>query len=128
MGSSVQMVRIVTKLPTIRLQKDFRRIFADGRRFTGRLLTVVVAAPATVGATRVAFIAGRKVGNAVQRNRAKRRLREAVRKLIGDGEQARDVIVIAKPGAAEADYWALEAELAELLASAGVTMPGNEKG
>ena len=40
---------------------------------------VVFAAAGEPGPARVAFVAGRSVGNAVRRNRAKRRLREALR-------------------------------------------------
>ena len=46
--------------------------------------------------TRVAIVAGRRVGNAVRRNLAKRRLREAIR-LVGL-PQGEDLIVIAGPG------------------------------
>ena len=37
----------------------------------------VIAMPGTAGAATVGFVAGKKVGSAVKRNRAKRRLREA---------------------------------------------------
>jgi len=43
-------------------------------------MVTVISRPTGSGPTEVAVVAGRKVGNAVQRNRAKRRLREAVRR------------------------------------------------
>jgi ribonuclease P protein component len=53
------------------------------------------------------------VGNAVVRNRVKRRLREFVRLHRRDLPPARDFVVIAKPGAAELSYAELVAELRE---------------
>jgi ribonuclease P protein component len=53
------------------------------------------------------------VGNAVVRNRVKRRLREFVRLHRHDLPPARDFVVIAKPGAAELSYAELVAELRE---------------
>jgi len=41
----------------------------------------VVQAPQEAAPTEVGFVAGKKVGNAVARNRAKRRLRAAVRRV-----------------------------------------------
>lgn len=60
-------------------------------------------------------MAGRAVGTAVVRNRAKRRIRSVLRGMAGVG---RDVVVVARPGAAFSDYTALSEELAALLARA----------
>lgn len=65
------------------------------------------------GSTRVAVVAGRKVGGAVQRNLAKRRLRSALAEIslpIGC-----DVVVIAQQRALRAPYTELRDELAEQL-------------
>ncbi len=53
----------------------------------------VFVAPGAKGTTRVAFIAGRGVGSAVRRNRAKRRLREALGRV--PIRESRDYVVIA---------------------------------
>ena len=123
----MQMVRVVSKLPTIRLQKDFRRIFAKGRRFGSRHLTAIVAAAGETGVTRMAYVVSKKVGGAVRRNRVRRRLREAARDLLGDRCDDRDIILIAKPGAEKVGYWSLHEQLAELLARAGVLEPDSNR-
>lgn len=41
----------------------------------------MIQAPREMSPTEVGFVAGKKVGNAVARNRAKRRLREAARRV-----------------------------------------------
>jgi len=62
----------------------------------------VFATPAEPGPSRVGFVAGRAVGGAVRRNRAKRRLREAVRQVpIRDGC---DYVVIASPAVTEVPF------------------------
>lgn len=59
---------------------DYALLKAQGRAFRGaHCLLVVLAAPSEV--TRVGFVASKRgVGGAVQRNRARRRLREIVRR------------------------------------------------
>jgi len=49
--------------------------------------------------TRVGYTASKKVGNAVLRNRAKRRMREAARRILGDAEfTGTDFVLIARSG------------------------------
>ena len=65
---------------TARLLKhsDFERVYKQGRRHFSSHMTVFYLRQAEGGA-RVGFTVGRVLGGAVQRNRIKRRLREAVR-------------------------------------------------
>ena len=52
---------------------------------------------------RVAFIAGKKLGNAVWRNKAKRRMREACR-AVGGPFNGYDVAFVARKNTVECDY------------------------
>ena len=65
----------------LRSVADFARMRSEGRAVRGTHCLAVVV-DAGEGQTRLAFVASRRaVGGAVQRNRARRRLREIVRRL-----------------------------------------------
>ena len=66
---------------------------------------------------RVGFTVTKKIGNAVVRNRMKRRLRALARELLPTaGEPGADHVLIGRQGGIERDFAALRAELAKALA------------
>jgi ribonuclease P protein component len=107
--------------PRFRLHRtsDIQRVRRTGKSYAHPLL-VLVAAPGEPPARRVAFSAGKRVGGAVQRNRAKRRLREAVRPLMGALAEGWDLLLIARTGAVTADFADLSAAVRGLFQKAGV--------
>lgn len=62
----------------------------------------VVAAPGRSGGPRVGLVVGKSVGNAVKRNRVKRRLRHAIRTISLEPDM--DYVVIGGSGVIEARY------------------------
>lgn len=83
-------------METIKSSTEISSIFSQGKRYSASSITLLVQKKAQhdqVG--RVAFIAGKKNGNAVWRNRAKRRLRAVCRE-IGGPWQGYDVVFVAK--------------------------------
>ncbi len=107
-------------LVRLKTRADFLRV-AAGRRRAARPGLVLQAAPqppgnSSVEAVRVGFTASRKVGNAVIRNRAKRRLRAAACEVLGrDGRKGTDYVLIARAGTGERPYAELVGDLAAAL-------------
>ena len=87
-------------LQTLRNRPDFLRAASARRQGTGGFMLQARARGDDSPAVRVGFTASKKIGNAVFRNRAKRRLRALVRDvmpaLVRPGW---DYVLVAKPGA-----------------------------
>ena len=75
---------------------DFKRVRRTGKSFAHPFVVLVVHT-SEAPRVRVGVTAGRSVGGAVQRNRAKRLLREAMRPLLADLLPSWDLILIARP-------------------------------
>jgi ribonuclease P protein component len=71
--------------------------------------------------TRFAFAIPKRVGNAVVRNRLRRRLREVLRAL--NLTEGFDVVISARPEAASAGFGSLKAELTLLMTRARLVPP-----
>lgn len=107
---------------TVRATSEIDHAFKQGRR-GGHPLVAVAALARTREADppgRVAFVAGRKVGGAVARNRAKRVLREACRRA-GGPWAGYDVILVARAQTGTAGAAELDAGLKAALRTAGVS-------
>ncbi|WP_077598806.1 ribonuclease P protein component [Olsenella urininfantis] len=66
-------------METIKSRLEFEKVFSHGRRLSHKLVRMTVLRCDEGGLGRVAFVAPRRLGNAVFRNRCKRVLREAAR-------------------------------------------------
>lgn len=106
-------------MKTIKSKRDFERVFSRGRRFNDRLLRIRVAASDEGAPSGVAFVAAKRLGNAVFRNRCKRVLREAARLcgLPGDGY---DVLLFATSRTHDSSPEQVASSLRKLLKRAGL--------
>jgi ribonuclease P protein component len=130
---------------------DFERVYKQGRRHFSASMTVFywprpeagvgelasklpARTPAPHG-LRVGFTVGRVLGGAVQRNRMKRRLREAVRMTLPAAGVAADVVINPKKGLLAADFadvvnevkrafGVIEQKLSQKLSGKATTPPG----
>lgn len=87
----------------LRRNEDFQRLRQAGRSVAHALLVISVA-PNTLPHNRYGIITSRRLGSAVERNRAKRRIREAIRHWHPQTRQGYDVVFIARRGALDRPY------------------------
>ncbi len=103
----------------LRRSADFQRVRAAKRSWAHPLL-VLYAAPNDNLAPRVGISVGKRVGGAVVRNRVRRRVREAVRLRLPELRPGHDLVFIARPPSAEADWPTLRGATEGLLRRARV--------
>lgn len=101
---------------------DFERLRREGRAFRQRLLLVSVL-PNQLTHNRYGFITGKRLGNAVVRNRVRRRLREAVRLRHPDLIPGYDLVIVAHPAAVTQPFSSLQNALDDALRQAGLLKP-----
>lgn len=85
---------------------DINRVRQDGKSLANAML-VLGFLPNEMGQNRIAVIAGRSLGGAIQRNFAKRRIRSAFQSLQKELNQGHDLIMIARKPILESDYQAV---------------------
>ncbi len=109
--------------PAIRLKRraEFLRVAARGRKAAMPGLVLQAWARDDEAPARLGFTVTKKVGNAVVRNRTRRRLREAARLLLREqalrGEVPRgvDLVLIGREGTRDRDFRALIDDFARAL-------------
>lgn len=85
-------------------RQDYLRVAGTRRKAVTPGLIVQIA-DGVPDQARFGITCSRKVGNAVQRNRAKRRLRALVRAVLGEqGSAGRDYVLIGRPATVERPY------------------------
>lgn len=106
---------------TIKSSREIDNLFERGVRASNAYV-MILAVPTPTGrdqSGRVVYIAGKKLGGAVMRNRAKRVLRESARRT-GGSWGGFDVALIARPKTATVKGPALDAAVVSALRNAGI--------
>ena len=103
----------------LRHRNDFKRLREQGRSWTGAGLLLSVL-PNHLPHNRYGFVVGKRLGNAVQRNRLRRRLREAMRSLDSHLQQGHDLVIVGRQGSNTKSYWDLRETLITLVRRAGL--------
>jgi len=102
---------------------QFEMVRKEGRAQHGHHLMLAALAGRQVDSFRAGFVASRRIGGAVVRNRVRRRLREIVRKHQHEIVESRWVVIVARQSAARASYGELEDEWLRLAKRASILAP-----
>ena len=97
---------------------EFERVYRQGTAYRGKLISVH-AFPNEHGTPRLGLSVSRKVGNAVTRNAVRRRLREVFQSCVSGLSENLDLVVSARPAAAEATFEELQEEFCKSLGRIG---------
>lgn len=104
---------------TICRNNDFRRIYSRGKHFVSPLVVVYVIKNRT-GNVRVGITTSKKIGNAVQRNRSRRCIREACRECVPKVKNGYDLVFVARGKTPHVKSTEIARSMHRLLQSAGV--------
>ena len=124
MNSSPIVSESFSRDDRLRKRREFEECYASGVRVSGRHLQVFLLAGAPGGRPRLGISVPRRVGNAVERNRVRRRLREIFRRsrhLIGQREAR--LVINARPSASGISFQELSEDYARTLTRAAARPP-----
>jgi len=114
------------RLERLRTRAEFLKVQQGARRATPSLTLEACLGPDRTR-LRVGFTATRKLGGAVERNRAKRRLRAAAAEVLPEaGRPGFDYVLVARAGTLSQPYARLVADLASALAAAHLRLEAKE--
>ncbi|MGB6537046.1 MAG: ribonuclease P protein component [Xanthobacteraceae bacterium] len=94
----------------LRRRTDFRAA-ASAMRVRGRAFVLQGRRRADQGQVRIGFTVSRQVGNAVERNRVRRRLRDVVRRAGGRLQPGHDYVLVGRRAALELPFGEIMQEL-----------------
>lgn len=114
------------KTVTLKQNHEFRRLYQKGKSAASPYLAVYCRKN-RYGTTRLGLTVGTKVGNAVVRNRTRRRIKEAYRLNEHRFQPGYDIVVVARVRAAFAKYRDLERSLLQLSDKLGLTVKGGDR-
>ncbi|WP_164670563.1 ribonuclease P protein component [Virgibacillus doumboii] len=99
----------------IKDNEAFQHVFKHGKSFANRQLVIYYIAKSDQDHFRIGLSVGKKIGNAVTRNRIKRYLRQAFHELEGKIKYSHDIVIIARQPTKKMNYHDVKKSLIHLL-------------
>ena len=114
------MFGVVKRTYRLRRPDQFYRVRREGRSWSNALL-LLNSATSRRRQTRCGFVVAKRIGNAVVRNRAKRRVREAMRLLFDNIVPGNDIVIVVRSAdVADVPFVTLQEALIYLVRQAGL--------
>jgi ribonuclease P protein component len=104
----------------LRANAEFQRVYKQGQSFAEGLVVLYLLRTPDSPTRQAGFSVSKKLGNAVIRNRTKRRLRDAYHRLLPELPTGFAAVFVARKAAADQPYEALERAMRKVLARAGI--------
>jgi ribonuclease P protein component len=113
---------MASPLPRLKRRTEFLRIAATGRKVATTGLVLQALGRGDGGSARLGFTVTKKVGNAVVRNRTRRRLKEAARLMLAErGLAGVDLVLIGREATRKRSFAALREDLRRALVQVGLS-------
>ena len=92
---------------------DFQRVYQNGKSHANKYLVMYILRQNT-RMNRIGISVSKKVGNSVVRHRITRLIRESYRLNENKFDDGLDIVIVARPGAKERDFFTIESALIHL--------------
>jgi len=99
--------------------KEYSYIYKNSRRISGKYIIVFVKEN-QLDHNRFGIVTSKKIGNAVIRNRAKRQIREVIRKNLNNLQPGYDVVVVARYNMKDTIFELIEKDFLRLMRKASI--------
>lgn len=107
------------KVESLKNDREFQRVYKQGKNYWNKTLTIYVKKN-NLGYNRVGYSITKKIGNSVERNKLRRRMKEIIRLNSKYLHTSYDLILIPKKISTKKSYWDLEKDILFLLKKAGM--------
>lgn len=104
---------------TLKNSRDFQRVYDRGKSYANRYL-VIFFRKNNLNENRAGFVTTKKLGNAVKRNKYRRRLRESYRLYQDRIEKGHDMIFLFRNNIPEIGYAEIDSALKHIVSIAGL--------
>ncbi|MCC8182895.1 MAG: ribonuclease P protein component [Clostridiales bacterium] len=111
---------------SLKQNKDFRRLYHRGK-YAACATLVLYWSPNRYENNRLGITVSTKLGNAVVRNRTRRRIREIYRLHEEELRRGMDLVIVGRSSAPAAEYRRLDRDFQRLVKRLGLTAEGKER-